>query len=207
MCQTAVRCRKNHVILFFSSTGSCSTPTKENASKTLAEVSMCSTILMPNDTMITQNVNETMNMSNMSILPGISSSSGGRDKSVEQLLESLDLGRVKKAGPFLEDCKLYLSGFSDAEAEFLEKVIVAANGHRMKQLTKSVTHFVGCRPVPDNIRIMESLNLTPYKVGLQWIVESMVMGQPVPESDFPLQSDESRCDTHLQEKICVLQIS
>jgi uncharacterized radical SAM superfamily Fe-S cluster-containing enzyme len=40
---------------------------------------------------------------------------------------------------------------------------------------------------------MESLGLTPYKVGLQWIVESMLMGQPVPESDFPMPSEETRC--------------
>ena len=96
-------------------------------------MSMCSTIMMPNDTMIS-NINETMNMTNMSIMPGVSSSSGNRDRSLEQMLECLDLSRVKKAGPFLEDCKIYLSGFTDSEAEFLDKVINAANGHRMNQV-------------------------------------------------------------------------
>ena len=51
------------------------------------------------------------------------------------MLECLDLSRVKKAGPFLEDCKIYLSGFTDSEAEFLDKVINAANGHRMNQVS------------------------------------------------------------------------
>ena len=144
---------------------------------------------MPNDTLI-NNINETMNVSNMTILPG--SSTFGKDRTLEQMLESLDLSRVKKAGPFLEDCKLFLSGFSDTEAEFLDKVIRAANGHRMNQLTASVSHFVGSRKVSEDYRILQSLGLSPYKVSLQWIVESMLMGQPVPESDFPIPSVETR---------------
>jgi hypothetical protein len=37
------------------------------------------------------------------------------------MLESLDLNRVRKSGPFLEDCKIFLSGFSDSESDFLDK--------------------------------------------------------------------------------------
>ena len=55
-----------------------------------------------------------------------------------------------------------------------------------------MTHFVGSRAVAENLKTLESLNLTPYKVSLQWIVESMLMGQPVPESDFPIQADTTR---------------
>ena len=46
---------------------------------------MCSTILMPNDTII-NNINETMNVSNMTILPGVSTS--GKDRTLEQMLEA-----------------------------------------------------------------------------------------------------------------------
>ena len=151
---------------------------------------MCSTIMMPNDV---SRVNETMNATNISILPGTSRGSfPGKDKTVEQLLESLDLNKVRKAGPFLEDCKIFLSGFTDSEVDFLDKVITAANGHRMNQLTASVTHFVGVRNNQDHLRVMNNLGLSPYKVSLQWMVESMFMGQPVPESDFPLQTEGAR---------------
>lgn len=100
--------------------------------------------------------------------------------------------RVRKAGPFLEDCKIFLSGFSDSEAEFLEKVITSANGLRLNQLTSSVTHFVIARNNPDHLRVISSLNLSPYKVSLHWIVECMLMGQPVSESDFPFQAVDAR---------------
>jgi len=153
---------------------------------------MCSTICMPNDNLI-NNVNETINASNMSIMPQTTShATATKEKSIEQLLESLDLSRVRKSGPFLEDCKIFLSGFTDSEVEFLDKVITSANGLRMSQLTASVTHFVGVRNNPDHLRMMTSLNLSPYKVSLQWVVESMFMGQPVPESDFPFLADDGR---------------
>ena len=168
---------------------------------------MCSTIVMPNDALV-NHVNETLNATNLSILPGTSSRSlGGKDKTVEQLMESLDLNKVRKAGPFLEDCKIFLSGFSDSEIDFLDKVITAANGHRMNQLTASVTHFVAVRNNQDHIRVMTTLGLSPYKVSLQWMVESMFMGQPVPESDFPLQTEETRLEFTHSKMFLLLKIS
>jgi hypothetical protein len=62
----------------------------------------------------------------------------------------------------------------------------------MNQLTASVTHFVASRNNPDHLRVMSTLDLKPYKVSLQWIVESMLMGQPVPESDFPIATVDNR---------------
>lgn len=76
---------------------------------------MCSTIMMPNDT-ITQHLNETVNSSNATMLDKSAASS------IDKMFEQLQLSRVRKAGPFLEDCKIFLSGFSDTEAEFLDKV-------------------------------------------------------------------------------------
>ena len=157
------------------------------------QLRLTTTIVMPNDALV-NHINETLNATNMTVMPGTSSSRSlsGKDKTVEQLMESLDLNKVRKAGPFLEDCKIFLSGFTDSEADFLDKVIAAANGHRMNQLTASVTHFVAARSNQDHFRVMTNLGLSPYKVSLQWMVESMLMGQPVPESDFPLQTEETR---------------
>ena len=80
---------------------------------------MCSTILMPNDTII-NNINETMNVSNMTILPGVSTS--GKDRTLEQMLESLDLSRVKKAGPFPKIVKFFFPVFPTLKQNFLTKL-------------------------------------------------------------------------------------
>jgi len=36
-----------------------------------------------------------------------------RGKTTAQWMQDLDLARVKKAGTFLDGCKIYLSGFTD----------------------------------------------------------------------------------------------
>lgn len=77
---------------------------------------MCSTIMMPNDT-ITLHLNETVSSSNATVLDKSAASS------FDKMFEQLNLDRVRRAGPFLEDCKIFLSGFSDSEAEFLDKVL------------------------------------------------------------------------------------
>merc|ERR1712029_469819 len=43
---------------------------------------------------------------------------------------------------------------------------------------------MGKKPVDDHFKLMQELQLKPYKVTVQWIVESMLMGRPVPEEDF-----------------------
>ena len=54
----------------------------------------------------------------------------------------------------------------------------------MNQLTSSVTHMVIDKKVPDHFSILKQLKLDPSKVKLQWIVDSMLSGRPLPEADF-----------------------
>ena len=71
---------------------------------------MCSTILHPNDeTNATKEVNETKATDMTSaIMP-----SENCRKTSENIL--FDTDRVKKAGHFLEECRLFLSGFPESD--------------------------------------------------------------------------------------------
>lgn len=153
--------------------------TPEKMDKTVAklqEVSMCSTILHPNEE-ATSKINETAaaNMTTTALLNGVK-------KPSENVL--FDAERVKKAGHFLEDCRLFLSGFLDSEIDKYRLTIQNAGGVSLSQLTPSVTHMVIKSPVDEHFQLLTQLQLAPYKVTLQWIVESMLMGRPVPEEDF-----------------------
>ncbi len=154
--------------------------TPEKCDRTVAhlqEVSMCSTICHPNDDTAgaPQQVNETQasNVTAMSTL---------KSAAPESVL--YDMERVKKAGHFLEDCRFFLSGFLETEIDKLRLVIQTAGGVTLSQLAPSVTHLVCKSAHPGHFRLIEELKLSPYKVTLQWIVESMLMGRPVPEEDF-----------------------
>jgi hypothetical protein len=136
-----------------------STPEKANETIVkLQEVSMCSTILHPNDETSSSmsKVNETIgnNMTKTSVMAGKTTS--------EDVL--MDLNRVKKAGHFLEECRLFLSGFSESEQEKLRRVIQSAGGVRLNQLTPSVTHMVIKDTNSEHVKLLNELKLTPYKV-------------------------------------------
>ncbi|XP_071748981.1 DNA topoisomerase 2-binding protein 1-A [Lepeophtheirus salmonis] len=155
----------------------CSTPTKEDVSR-LTEVSLCSTIMGPvGDETTTIKVNETVeNSGSISVI----GKSGIR--STESWFKSLDIDRVIKAGPFLDGCRIFLHGFDDVQKEHLRRVIQIAGATKMSQLIPSVTHMVVKSFA--KTKHLKELNLNPYQVTIQWIVESMHLGRMAPESDF-----------------------
>ena len=157
-----------------------STPTREDVSARLQEVSMCSTIMLagPDET-ATVKINETVASANATLL------AKDKNDSVEKNLEKLDIQRAKKAGPFLDSCRIFLSGFLENQETHLHRVLQTSGAARMNQITSSVTHIVVGRALkPEHQALVERLKINPHKVTLQWLVESMQMGQPVPEGDF-----------------------
>ena len=82
----------------------------ETAAK-LEEVSMCSTILVPNapNETKTVKVDETLLSANATLF------GAGPAPQHKTLLDKLEMGRVRKAGPFLEDIRIFLSGFNEKD--------------------------------------------------------------------------------------------
>ena len=136
----------------------------------LQEVSMCSTILHPNDeTNATKEVNETK-ATDMTTT-GMPQSENCR-KTSENIL--FDTERVKKAGHFLEECRLFLSGFLESDIDKFRLAIQMAGGVCLGQLTSSITHFVAKKPVDDHYKLMEELQLKPYKV-CKFLITSFIL--------------------------------
>lgn len=167
---------------------SSSTPTKQDQTMAgLAEVSMCSTILNPDETVGARLVEDTMNSTTMGLEGGLVATIKG--KTTADWLAELELGKVKKAGMFLDGCKVFLSGFTDPEQVQLARVLKYSGGVRLTQLVESVTHCVHSvqtnTVIPDTNRLLEQLDLSPHMVSIQWVVESLRLGKPVPESEYP----------------------
>eukprot|EP00092_Neocalanus_flemingeri_P010154 GFUD01010944.1.p1 GENE.GFUD01010944.1~~GFUD01010944.1.p1 ORF type:complete len:1552 (+),score=561.52 GFUD01010944.1:76-4731(+) len=165
-----------------------STPTKQDQTIAgLAEVSMCSIILNPDETVGSRLVDDTLNCTTMGLEGGLVAAVKG--KTTADWLAELELGKVKKAGMFLDGCKVYLSGFSEPEQVQLARVLKYSGGTRLTQLVESVTHcvhsVVTSNVASDTNRLLEQLDLSPHMVSIQWVVESMRLGKPVPEAEYP----------------------
>jgi len=168
-----------------------STPTKQDQTMAgLAEVSMCSTILNPDETMGSRMVEDTMNSTDMGLEGPLVESVKG--KTTADWLSELDLGRVKKAGSFMDGCKIYLSGFTDPEQVQLTRVLKYSGAVRLTQLVESVTHCVHSisnnKVASDTSKLLHQLDLMPHMVSIQWIVESMKLGRTALENDFKYPS-------------------
>ena len=48
---------------------------------------------------------------------------------------------MKRAGPFLEDIRIFLSGFSERDEMQLQRVLQSAGAKGMNQIATSVTHI------------------------------------------------------------------
>ena len=91
---------------------------------------MCSTIMNPNETNLVTKVKDTFHLTVL----GPSLSSVLRSKTTAQWMADLDLARVKKAGTFLDGCKIYLSGFTDHDQEQLRRVLKFAGATRFVEI-------------------------------------------------------------------------
>lgn len=179
-----------------------STPTRTDRSMAskLDEVSMCSTILGPpetNDETVTKQVDETVGNNTTLKSPGSNRAGGStsvRKSTITSLFDQLDLQRVKKAGSFLEGCRVFTSGFTESQELHLSRVLQQAEAIKHNQLTDSVTHMIIGKRDPEHWQLLQRTGIQPYKMTLQWVVESMLMGHPVPEEDF-LYNDRRTSDT------------
>jgi hypothetical protein len=111
-----------------------------------------------------------------------------RGRDTADWLKELELGKAKKAGSFLDGCKIYLSGFSEPDCVQLARILKYGGAARLTQLVESVTHVL--HPAAESmaaetVRLLGALQLAPHHVSLEWLVESMRRGRPVSESDYP----------------------
>ena len=166
-----------------------STPTKDETvqGQGLAEVSMCSTILNPDETMSVRSVEETINST--ALESGLAAAV--KSRTTADWLKELELAKVKQAGAFLDGCKIFLSGFTDAQCVQLTRVLKFGGATLLSQLVESVTHVVHAVTegmVAETARLLNTLKLSPHHVTLEWLVESMKRAKPVQEASFAFVS-------------------
>ena len=106
---------------------------------------------------------------------------------------------MKKAGTFLDGCKIFLSGFTNTEEVQLGRVLKFGGAVRLSQVVESISHCVHSvdspTVLPQTARLLASLpDVSPHQVSVQWLVQSFKLGRPAPEADFTFPAVTSRED-------------
>ncbi len=186
--------KKYYIVLCANGNSRASTPTKGETSKAegkLEEVSMCSVIVRPGvkggptDETMTRKVDESAvsTTGNLSLIGVVANKGISSD---EELLDKLEK-REKKGGLFLDECVIFTSGFTETQSNRLDKVLRSAGANRMNQITPSLTHMIvggqERETREEHLEMLGKLGSTPYRVTLQWVVESMQLGRPAAEED------------------------
>lgn len=110
-------------------------------------------------------------------------SAADQQKKYREVLAQISLSQAKKAGPFLDGCKIYLSGFAADDKEKLNKILNSGGATRFDELSDRISHMIVGDHVQADFREIREQKLTPHIMTLQWLVRSVELKAPAPEDD------------------------
>uniref|UniRef100_A0A182JW07 BRCT domain-containing protein n=1 Tax=Anopheles christyi TaxID=43041 RepID=A0A182JW07_9DIPT len=129
--------------------------------------------------------NETINESMMSGGDAVSASSAtvGRPAVIHryrEVLARMTVQQAKKAGPVLDGCSVFLSGFTAEEKEKLNKILNAVGAVRYDEIASTaISHvIVGEQHVSELAKLRDS---TAHLLTLEWLAKSIELRQLAPE--------------------------
>nr|CAD7392836.1 unnamed protein product [Timema cristinae] len=138
-------------------------------------------------------IDETINMSvsaELSIINQVSTSTkdlvakrSGEWEYLE-LLEKLDIMEAKKAGSFLDGCKVYLSGFNPDQTEKLRRVLNGGGATRFNEISDSLTHVIIGKFVSEDMKQLTRATHRPHVVTVSWLLESIKQRCAASEEQF-----------------------
>ncbi|XP_071442261.1 DNA topoisomerase 2-binding protein 1-A [Hetaerina americana] len=160
----------------------CSTPEQGKTQDTLPDFSMCSTIAGDSTRL---NINDTIAAEISAVPePRTPRKGNGGNKDYIDLVNKLDVSEAKKAGHFLDGCKVYLSGFNPGQVEKLRKIINGGGATRFHQITESVSHVIVGEFMYEEMKTLKSGKFRPFVVRVDWLIESMRLGRVADEDKF-----------------------
>nr|CAD7462057.1 unnamed protein product [Timema tahoe] len=101
-----------------------------------------------------------------------------------ELLEKLDIMEAKKAGSFLDGCKVYLSGFNPDQTEKLRRVLNGGGATRFNEISDSLTHVIIGKFVSEDMKQLTRATHRPHVVTVSWLLESIKQRCAASEEQF-----------------------
>ncbi|KFB41203.1 AGAP002760-PA-like protein [Anopheles sinensis] len=117
--------------------------------------------------------------------PVASTMSGGArpcSQRYREFLSRMTVQQAKKAGPLLDGCNVFLSGFTAEEKEKLNKILNALGAVRYDEISATVSHvIIGEQNVSDLAQLRDS---AAHLLTLEWLAKSMELHQLAPEDEY-----------------------
>ncbi|XP_001354596.3 DNA topoisomerase 2-binding protein 1-A [Drosophila pseudoobscura] len=117
------------------------------------------------------------------LLKQATTSSSGSSRNYQQVLAEICPRQAKKAGPLLDGCCVYLSGFRTEEREKLNRVLNTCGATRYDEANEGISHIIVGQLDDTEYRQWERDGLmgTVHVVRLDWLLESIRFGRLVNE--------------------------
>ncbi|XP_016844726.1 DNA topoisomerase 2-binding protein 1-A [Nasonia vitripennis] len=109
------------------------------------------------------------------------------------VLDRLDIAEAKKAGPFLDGCNIYLTGFSSNYRDKLNRILNVGSATRLDEISDALTHVIvgDAMKATQDLRVIKSKGLYPYILKVEWLEECMKIQAPAPEENFLFNSKDT----------------
>ncbi|XP_039285519.1 DNA topoisomerase 2-binding protein 1-B [Nilaparvata lugens] len=99
-------------------------------------------------------------------------------------LDKLNLTDAKRAGAFLEGCKVYLSGFKSAEQDKLKRILTLAGAVVFMEISDAVSHVICGEFVAADMKAVNKSANRPFLVTVEWLVVSVAQKSTAPEEIY-----------------------
>lgn len=105
----------------------------------------------------------------------------------KQILDRMPFPLVKRSGPFLDGCSIYIAGFTAEEKEKVEKILNFASAIRFDELNDKVTHIIVGDPNAKDMKYIKANRGGCLIVTIEWLEECMKQKCPAAENSFLYQ--------------------
>ncbi|KAH1009030.1 hypothetical protein HUJ04_001459 [Dendroctonus ponderosae] len=170
-----------------------STPTKEGENidpnfSTVSSIGECIRKSQINNT-----VNDTylpkdtlQNTRNDSTITGSS-----KRKADENLVDKMDIKKIKNGGNFLDGCSVYVVGFSSSHREKLNKIINISGATRYDSFSTRVSHVLVGDPTCSEVTTIKAMGGPCYFVNVKWLYDSIMQQRQAEEEKYLVRSNEA----------------
>ncbi|RZF42232.1 hypothetical protein LSTR_LSTR004381 [Laodelphax striatellus] len=164
-----------------------STPTKDDIGRLsfgAADISV-----VPGSTLSNQSVASVMSNDTTLQLNRLSQKNAAKSKlsgnnSYKTYIDKLNVGEAKRAGAFLEGCKVYLSGFKAEEQDKLRRILTLGGAIVFVEISDAVSHVICGEFVAADMKAVNQSANRPFLVTVEWLVASVNQQTAAPEEIY-----------------------
>lgn len=123
---------------------------------------------------------------------GLTKRISNKRKADDDLVEKIDIKKVKNAGSFLDGCSVFVVGFSPTRRDKLNKIINISGATRYDTFSRRVSHvIVGDISCPE-VTSIKGMGVQCSLVSVQWLLDSVEQQKPAVEEKYLVTNTNSK---------------